>query len=167
MIRTPAVCAWLSRLSLDHIECFCFDFLNSILRPGQAALRETGGRIEQGTRFTLCRWRCWWARSGRSSAIARRRKTRCPGYGYRAPAPCSRARPAASRLFLDPAPANKGLSPSMSCACATLLQHHPSSSNGPGCTRRVMPFSAFDPTPTRCVPFGLLRHENRGELRPQ
>jgi hypothetical protein len=34
----PAVCAWLSRLSLDHIQFSAWTFINSILCPGQAAL---------------------------------------------------------------------------------------------------------------------------------
>ena len=51
LIRTPAVCAWLSRLSLDHIQFFRFDLINSILSPGQAVPRETGDRIERETRF--------------------------------------------------------------------------------------------------------------------
>jgi hypothetical protein len=51
LIRTPAVCPWLSRLSLDHVRFFRFDLINSIGSPGQAALRGTGGKIVRATRF--------------------------------------------------------------------------------------------------------------------
>jgi hypothetical protein len=47
----PVVCAWLSRLSLDHVRFFPFDLINSIGSPGQAAPREVGDRIERETRF--------------------------------------------------------------------------------------------------------------------
>jgi hypothetical protein len=49
LIRKPAVCAWLSRLSLDDIPLYRFDLINPIFSPGQAAARETGDRIERET----------------------------------------------------------------------------------------------------------------------
>jgi hypothetical protein len=53
LIRKPAVCAWLSRLSLDDIPLYRFDLINPIFSPGQAAARETGDRIERETHLSV------------------------------------------------------------------------------------------------------------------
>jgi hypothetical protein len=54
--RKPAVCARLSRLTLDHIRFFRFGLIISIRSPGQAALREISDKFERETRFLICPW---------------------------------------------------------------------------------------------------------------
>ncbi len=51
LIRTPSVCARLSRLSLDHVQFFHFELINSIRSRGQAAPRETSDNIAREGRF--------------------------------------------------------------------------------------------------------------------
>jgi hypothetical protein len=60
MIRKLAVGVWPSRLTPDHFQFFCFDLINSILGPGQAAWRETQGlRTQVSGNLRIVFWFLW------------------------------------------------------------------------------------------------------------